>query len=661
MLREYIQQINEDALAQQEINVISQKIIDWLNANPDKIKNGVRINLPEIGLDPKQFKSPQIQQLVTGGQIAFKPTAEFKQLPNGAFTIDLPNASASTWFADPSDGYKYDKQRSSPWDLARSDRHWNKVAIPGVPGDQVDFRLGTEGKKLQINIPSEIATGNMNINNPQVGTGSNRYTAARVPRSLADMRSTIAHELNHQYNSLQGMSMVDLETRVERNKALTDFKAKVDAIPAGTDPATISDVDVRQAVGNRDTLAMLVKKEPELQKALTAARRSGDQAAIETATNQLEGLRQKIEILRAKMKTHQQPDPKVPTEYKNNAYWRDPVELNSRLQQSVEQMAREVRPGMTNQQIVAMIEKSFLDQYITSEFVDPAKMPKFFDPTEMADKEFRDFIRSNLKNSHPDFQKAAFNAALKDPEYRKLVNKAVKFITQQQTSPVDLSSAAGKASWSAKFRAFLTGIPQEKIAQSLLPNTWSSINIGATRLDVATDDFARQIANTPKTAINTVKATAVPAFKAGGWLLIGYVIYEEVSKAVEKYKALDPKSMNRTQYQAEVTKIITQPIARFGLGIVAGIFGAALAGTVASPTVLGVIPAAILGFAGGFAVGVAADMKYGDSVEAFVGMLVDRAYGTAPQQPSTQGFANKPQLTPASFESLERVRKLAGI
>ena len=660
MLRKYIQQINEDAVAQQEINVISQKIIDYLNANPQLVKDGARIDLPTIGLDPKQFKSPQIQQLVTGGQVVFRPQAKFTQLPNGAYIMDLPNASASTHFADPKDGYKFDPQKSSPWDLARSDRHWNKVAIPGVPGDQVDFRLGTEGKKLQINIPTELITGDMK--SPNGGSYGSRYTSRRVPNSLGNMRSTIAHELNHQYNALQGMDMSKLQAKVDTNAEKAAFKAKIDAIPPGTDPKTIPDQLVAKAVEYRDLLANLQKQEPAAQKALVAATRSGDAAAIKTATDQLNALR--TQIADAKVKTSSwipKVDPKISADnYHGDAYFRDPVELNSRLQQAVEQMSRAVKPGMTNEQIVALVEKSFMDQRITVEFVDPAKMPRWYPAGEVNDKEFRDLMRNQLGSTSPDHQRDAIRSALKDPQYRKLVNKAIKFITQQQTNPIDLSSAAGKASWSAKFRALLTGIPQEKITQSLLPNTWSSINIGATRLDAAADDFARQIAQTPKTAINTVKATAVPALKAGGWLLIGYVIYEEVSKAVEKYKALDPKSMNRTQYQAEVTKIVTQPIGRFGLGIVAGIFGAALAGTVASPTVLGVIPAAILGFAGGFAVSVAADMKYGDSVEAFIGMLVDRAYGTAPQQPSTQGFANKPQLVPASFESLERVRKLAG-
>jgi hypothetical protein len=323
---------------------------------------------------------------------------------------------------------------------------------------------------------------------------------------------------------------------------------------------------------------------------------------------------------------------------------------------------------LTNEQIVAMIEKSFLDQRITQEYVDPAKMPKSFPAGEVADKEFRDFMRQGLKTAHPEFQREAFSSALKNPEYRKLFNNAVKFISQQQTSPVDLASVAGKASWSAKFRAFLTGIPQAKIQQSLLPSTWNSIQIGTTRLDAAAEDFAKQMAAAPKTAINTVKATAVPAFKAGGWLVMGYVIYQEISTAVERYKALDPKTMTRMQYQGEVTKIVAQPVARFGLGMVAGVFGAALAGTVASPTVVGVIPAAILGFASGFAVSVAADMTYGNSVEAFVAMLVDRAYGTVDQfqqvhDRSWKGVPATPQYqqTGPVKEELDRVRKLAGV
>jgi hypothetical protein len=547
--------------------------------------------------------------------------------------------------------------------MARNDRAQAKPGPMQIEPRMPDW-LSQNNKKLQINIPTELATGD--IKPPKGIRVNSTWASDRITKSLSNMRSTIAHELNHHYNALQGMSMDALKDKVDRNRTYADIKAKVDTIPPGTDPRLIPDAFVRQAVENRDTLALLVKKEPELQKALTAARRSGDQAAIEAATNQLEGLRQKIQILRAKIKLST-PDAKVPTDYHGDAYWRDPIEINSRLQQAVEQMAREVKPGMSNEQIVALVEKSFMDQRITAEFADPSKMPRWFPADEVADKEFRDFMRMNLSKTSPDYQRDAIKSALKNPEYRKLVNKAIKFITQQQTSPVDLSTAAGKASWSAKFRALLTGIPQEKIAQSLLPNTWSSINIGATRLDAASDQFAKQIAQTPKTAINTVKSAAAPAFKAGGWLLIGYVIYAEVANAVERYKALDPKTMTRMQYQGEVTKIVTQPIARFGLGIVAGVFGAALAGTIASPSVLGVIPAAILGFAGGFAVSVAADVKYGDSVEAFVAMLVDRAYGTADQFQQSidylDGKPKQPQYQPTGpvKEELDRVRKLAGI
>jgi hypothetical protein len=150
---------------------------------------------------------------------------------------------------------------------------------------------------------------------------------------------------------------------------------------------------------------------------------------------------------------------------------------------------------------------------------------------------------------------------------------------------------------------------------------------------------------------------------------MAYAIYSEVSTAVEKYNALDPKTMTRMQYQAEVTKIVTQPIGRFGLGVVAAIFGAALAGTVAAPTVVGVIPAAIIGAGAGVATAIAADTVYGDSVEQFIGMLVNRAYGTIDQvQRTVDRIDNRrgPPTEPfkpisGTMESLERIRKLSGV
>ena len=670
MLQHYIQLVTEDALGQQEINLISQKIIDYLNANSRLVKDGSRVNLTDMGLDPKQFKSPQIQQLVQAGQVNFRPHGEFTQLPNGRFSYDLPNASASTWFADPKSNYNYDPSIAKPYDMARSDRfNANPKTAPFGPMDpRLPGWIEKTGNRLQINIPTEIITGNLNINAPKDGTRmSTSYAAKRSPESLANMRSTIAHELNHQYNVLQGMDTGKIRRQVDANIDAAATKAKVDAIPPGTDLNSIPDQMVRKSVEIRDDLARLRQQEPALQKALTAATRTGDPVATKLAQGQLDNLRSRIADMQIKNSVwNPKVDAKMGTDW-DHTYWGTKTELNSRLQQAVEQMARQVKPGLTNEQIVAMIEKSFLDQNITQEYVDPAKMPKSLPGGEVADKEFRQFIRQGLKTAHPEFQREAFNSALKNPEYRKLFNNAVKFISQQQTSPVDLASAAGKASWSAKFRALLTGIPQAKIQQSLLPSTWNSVLIGTTRLDAAAEDFAKQIAAAPKTAINTVKATAVPAFKAGGWLVMGYVIYQEISTAVARYKALDPKTMTRMQYQGEVTKIVTQPISRFGLGMVAGVFGAALAGTVASPTVVGVIPAAILGFASGFAVSVAADMTYGNSVEAFVAMLVDRAYGTVDQVQQSLNPATRRnpqpqyQQTGPVKEELERIRKLSGV
>ena len=667
MLRKYIQ-LTEDAQGQQEINVISQKIVDYLNANPRLVKDGSRVNLTDMGIDPKAFKSPQVQQLVMAGQVNFAPAGEFTKLPNGRFSYDLPNASASTWFADPKSNYNYDPSVAKPYDMARSDKLNAKPSAPFGPMDpRLPDWIERTGNRLQINIPTEIITGNANIN-AKSGTGymSNQYAAKRSADALGNMRSTIAHELNHQYNVLQGMDVGQTRRKVDANIDAAATKAKVDAIPPGTDLNSIPDQLVRKSVEYRDELARLRQQEPALQKALTAATRTGDPVATKLATDQLNNLRAQINVIKIKNQVwNPKVDAKMGTDW-DHTYWGTKTELNSRLQQAVEQMAREVKPGLTNEQIVAMIEKSFLDQRITQEYVDPAKMPKSLPGGEVADKEFRQFIRQGLKTAHPEFQREAFSSALKNPEYRKLFNNAVKFISQQQSSPVDLASAAGKASWSAKFRAFLTGIPQAKIQQSLLPSTWNSIQIGTTRLDAAAEDFAKQMAAAPKTAINTVKATAVPAFKAGGWLVMGYVIYQEISTAVERYKALDPKTMTRMQYQGEVTKIVAQPVARFGLGMVAGVFGAALAGTVASPTVVGVIPAAILGFASGFAVSVAADMKYGNSVEAFVAMLVDRAYGTVDQVQQSLNPATRRnpqpqyQQTGPLREELERVRKLAG-
>jgi hypothetical protein len=669
MLRQYIQ-LTEDALGQQEINLISQKIVDYLNANPQLVKDGKRVDLSAMGLDPKSFKSPQIQQLVMAGQINFRPHGEFTQLPNGRFSYDLPNASASTWFTDPKQNYAYDPKVATPYGMARSDKFNAKPTAPFGPMDpRLPDWIERTGNKLQINIPSEIITGNLNINAPKDGTRmSSSYAAKRSAETLGNMRSTIAHELNHQYNVLQGMDVSQTRRKVDANIDAAQIKAKVDAIPPGTDLKTIPDQLVRKAVEYRDQLAALRQQEPALQKALTAATRSGDPTATKLATDQLANLRDQIRDLQTKNAVwNPKVDAKMGTDW-DHTYWGTKTELNSRLQQAVEQMARDVKPGLTNEQIVAMIEKSFLDQRITQEYVDPAKMPKSFPGGEVADKEFRQFIRQGLKTAAPEFQREAFNSALKNPEYRKLFNNAVKFISQQQTSPVDLASTAGKASWSAKFRALLTGIPQSQIQQSLLPSTWNSIQIGTTRLDAAGEQFAKQIAQAPKTAINTVKATAAPAFKAGGWLVMGYVIYAEVAKAVERYQALNPKTMTRMQYQGEVTKIVAQPVGRFGLGIVAGVFGAALAGTVASPTVVGVIPAAILGFASGFAVSVAADIKYGDSMEAFVAMLVDRAYATVDQfqdghSRSWKGVPGTPQYqqTGPVKEELDRVRKLAGV
>ena len=673
MLRKYIQ-LTEDALGQQEINVISQKIIDYLNANPDKVKDGVRVNLADMGIDPKQFKSPQIQQLVMAGQVNFRPHGEFTQLPNGRFSYDLPNASASTWFADPKSNYNYDSNIAKPYDMARSDRlNANPKTTLGAFGP-MDPRLPgwieRTGNKLQINIPTEHITGNLNINAPKDGTRMPTSVAAeRSPQTLANMRSTIAHELNHQYNVLQGMDTGKTRRQVDANIDAADIKAKVDAIPPGTDPKTIPDQLVRKAVEYRDALARLRQQEPALQKALTAATRTGDPVATKLATDQLANLRSQIADMKTKNSVwNPKVDAKMGTDW-DHTYWGTKTELNSRLQQAVEQMAREVKPGLTNEQIVAMIEKSFLDQRITQEYVDPAKMPKSLPGGEVADKEFRQFIRQGLKTAHPEFQREAFSSALKNPEYRKLFNNAVKFISQQQTSPVNLASAAGKASWSAKFRAFLTGIPQAQIQQSLLPSYSGAANIATIRLQNAGDQFTKSIAAAPKTALDTAKASAMPAFKAGGWLLMAYAIYSEVSTAVEKYNALDPKTMTRMQYQAEVTKIVTQPIGRFGLGVVAAIFGAALAGTVAAPTVVGVIPAAIIGAGTGVATAIAADTVYGDSVEKFIGMLVNRAYGTIDQvQRTVDRIDNRREPTTEPFkpisgtmESLERIRKLSGV
>ena len=128
---------------------------------------------------------------------------------------------------------------------------------------------------------------------------------------------------------------------------------------------------------------------------------------------------------------------------------------------------------------------------------------------------------------------------------------------------------------------------------------------------------------------------------AGGKLLgIGAIAYS-VWDGWQQIKAL-PSTLTDQQRRAEITKIISKLIAEFGTFWVGAIIGGALAGAVSGP-------GAIIGFIGG---GLAANYLLGDDVNLIVDKIVDKLYGTNPQQ------AQQGQLPAGADQGVAELQKM---
>lgn len=704
--------LTETAEAMQIINRMSQQVVNYFNQNPELVRNGAQVNLDTIITD--KLADPALEMTRKTVQISITPMSSFNQLENGRWQLRLPGGSMSSYLGD-----------EPVWNQVRKDRDSVKA---GTSQDSVTKQI-TQGNRTQLSLPSEILTRSLENNNVAKGTGQSSGYLQRLTLDYArSIKSTIAHEINHSYNSWQGMDLNKTRKQVEKNlvvqqklpdwlslaanaedQAFLDKNLRLFRDPNSPDVVKNLYVTSRELIDARNnfyasehTLNRIEKTQiPELEQKIASSATPAEAASmtkrIEILRGVAEGMKQDLIKERANIKQligKQQQlktavnkiklDPLKPTNYDSDAYWSSPTEVNSRLQQASLDMAAEIKPGMSNQAITELIQKTFGDNGITQEFVDPERMHKHFKPgAQLPDREFKNFMKDSWSKAHSEFKQDAFNSAMRKPEFKRYVTLAYKFIQAEQANPISLSKTS-PATLGQKLKAALLGIPQAEIPNTILPNAQNTATSAVRQAFTPGSPLNNNLlASTVEASKKLDTPGALKALEVGGKVLIAGGIAVELYRGFDQIQALPP-DMPKDQYQLEVEKIVGKLVAEFGLVYVAAMAGAWASGAALSTILpgLGTVAGAVVGFIAGGAAGYMALEFAGNTVRSIAEHIVtilykDRqaAFRTpAPRSPTvpnpasninTTGKPNPPaRVVPnkqPAYENLARIVELSGV
>jgi hypothetical protein len=348
-------------------------------------------------------------------------------------------------------------------------------------------------------------------------------------------------------------------------------------------------------------------------------------------------------------------NPKVPIDYMSNVYMQDPVEVNARFTQAAIQIGQRVSSSDTPDQIKFIFKDAFQNNSLIYQMIPKDALAK---------------LQSSRSANFQDY----WNEALKNPDFKRLLSRAYQIVEAEQKNPViaqatmDVPGTAPKpqppppppkpVDWydrGDKTKGFIDRLLNdpyqqpfkdlaERITRALdklfkgefVPFV-EKIKASADQAGKAVIDDIKASKGASGAALWGVQKVLVPVATA-------YAIYDGI-----KQISAVPTSLPEDEYRKQVTKIIAKLVAEFGIGWVAAIAGAFLAGAVGTAIVpgLGTAATALAGFIAGGTAGIAANYFLGDSVEAIVDKVVEKLYkpnaDNSPQNvPRTgaQGAAN---------------------
>lgn len=688
----------EDVQAMQDINRMSVEISDYLNRNPELVKVDSTIKVQDIIKTP--FKDTAMEYLRRSVDIKIVNMSKFHTVDwiTGAKKRTLSGGAMYSQFMDPQG-----RVTTSPAsDLVQFDRLEHKT---GGIGDKV-LKTIESGQRLNMELPAEILTRSLEQGTDPEFTKSTRQKDVDYRARM--IRSTLAHEFNHAYNNLQGMNLSATRDRVEQNKTRVSMFRDISMLMADLDDArTISQFE--KVMGYHQNMPKAVSKLVEVSKEILNQRKllaanvqyvEFLDKEIEQNTGQkrlhLEQERARIEEFNKKqykkiqgmintqtnLKTQIErirPPADLPTDYMSGPYYSSPTELNSRLQQASLEIAEKIdefkRMGnqIKNLDIEYQILRAFNEHNITQQFMSTRNnefLKQFYTGNPFLDSQGelgpngRENIAGNrIFKQSKEFQEAAWNSAMKNPQFKRLVSIAYKFTDAEIKNPTPLAT---KASLGMKLRALLTGIPQSEIPKTILPNYPDSVRSLLGQLKNIDSPLYTNFSRIPnKLLADTVELSkrldtpaALKAMEYGGAVLMTVGAALEIKRGYDQIQALSIM-LTPEQRKQEITKIVMKLIAEFGLVFVSAYLGGLLAGTAATAVLpgLGSVATGIVGFIGGAAAGVATLVFAGETVEQIVEKMVDAYYDKNPKAKQMP----KPVGEPAYTEELVRIRTLADL
>ena len=702
--------ITEDVAAMQEINRMSQTIVNYFNQNPKLVTYGTKVPLDDIITD--KFSDPKLELMRRTVIIELDTMRKFVQLDNGRYELRSPKGGMSSDFVDPN---SFDPKTGKPMSTGAGSLAWDHARAGTVP-----YQIGM-GSKLTLKLPVDALNRDFDTMNRKSRFFYVDQSSAELQRKATEyargIRSTIVHELNHNYNTLQGMDLSKARAAADTNKfraanqaKWTDFIANAEdeaflnknlnLFTDKTSPDQVKDLfknsheliaarkhfqQLERIIATRSEYIQILEEyikdygpNDEVKQKLTTAREQlaslkvqeqEEKVNVKTLSDKQKRLKKELSKLK--------PDLTKPTEYHDDAYWSSNTEVNSRLQQVSLDIARELKnnPNMSNQAINDLIMKTFGNHQITVEFMNVDEMRKKWklESYKTTDRNFKDRVQGWIQDGdlHEQYQRQAFASAMEKPEFKRYVNIAYKFVQAEQANPISMGKAS-EITLGQRLKAALTGIPQAEIPDAILPSAKDAAKSGL-RQAVTPGSPLRQnmVAATVEASKKLDTPAALKTLKVAGKVLVPAGVVVEIYRGFDQIKTL-PDDMPDEEYKQQVQIIIAKLVAEFGLVWIAALAGAWAAGTVLSTMLpgLGTVAGAVVGFIAGGAAGYLALEFAGDSVASITEFIVKELRGNKqPKLTGAQGAANARNAVsnfntagnpkPVQNESLDRIIELA--
>ena len=703
--------ITEDVTAMQEINRMSQTIVNYFNQRPELVTYGSKVPLEDIITD--RFSDPKLELMRRTVIIELDTMRKFVQVGD-RYELRSPKGGMSADFVDP---YSFDPKTGNPMSTGAGKLAWDHARAGTVP-----YQVGM-GSKLTLKLPADALNRDFDTMNRKSRFFHSDQSSAELQRMATEyargIRSTIVHELNHNYNTLQGMDLSKARSDADTNKFRAANYAKWKTFIANADNEAFlnknlnlfTDKDspdqVKDLFKNSHELVAARKHFQQLERMIATRTEyiqtledyikdygTNDELKekLTTAREQLANLNVQAQEERANIKTLSdkqkllkkdlaklKPDLTKPTEYHDDAYWSSNTEVNSRLQQVSLDIARELKntPNMSNQAINDLIMKTFGNHQITVEFmnVDDMRTKWKLESYKTTDRNFKDRVQGWIQNGDLDekYQRQAFASAMEKPEFKRYVNIAYKFVQAEQANPISMGKAS-EITLGQKLKAALTGIPQAEIPDAILPSAKDAA-ISGIRQAVTPGSPLRQnmVAATVEASKKLDTPGALKALEVGGKVLVSAGIVVEMYRGFDQIKAL-PADMPDDKYKEAVQLIIAKLVAEFGLVYVAALSGAWASGVALSAMLpgLGTVAGAVVGFIAGGAAGYLALEFAGDSVASITEFIVKElrsnrqpkltgAQGAANARSAVSNFNTAGNPKPVQNESLARIVELSAV